>query len=195
MADLMSIVNQCGSAAPPGTKTKLRLAVKGEFTNWPKTVAEIAIAASQTPLAGDTKRLGEAFDFSGASSGKGFWREFDILVDTGDLKAVLEGEVGGQGYKGQIPFTIIGMDAAKLEFADTIVAFSGCLIASISGRNNIDYILGNPDVPVVIESAELALGTKNGERSGGNYVLSANTGYTPMTYDGATLGFDITPNP
>jgi hypothetical protein len=195
--DLKGVVNVCGTPNPPGTKAKLRLTVKGELAVWPKTRAEVKLAASpaQVPAQGDTKILDEAFSFAGAPSGKGYWREYDILIDKGNLTAVLEGELGGQGYKGTIPFTLVGMGAAQLEFADMLVAYSGCLIASISGRNGLDYVLGNLDIPVQVESAELGLGTKNGELSGGNYVLMAPTGFTPMLYNGATHGFDITPNP
>lgn len=198
MAQLANMSSTCGTPNPPGTKSKLRLTVKGELTGWPQTVAALKEAANDPAdpvLQGDTKRFGENFDFSNASSGRGFWREFDILVDTGNLQFELEGEVGGQGYKSMIPFTIIGTEAEKLEFADTVAAYSGCLVASITGRNNVSYIVGNPDIPAVVDTATGASGTKNGERNATDFVVRASTGYTPMTIDAAAFPFKTTPNP
>jgi len=188
--------DNCGKPNLPGTKIKLRLTEICELANgMPATRSELVLAASGTPEVGDKKIYDEPFDFSAAASGEGYWREYDILVDTGSLNAMLEGEVGGQGFANKIPFFIVGLGPAQLEIADDFVAHSNCLIASIVSRDGIAYVIGRVDNPVTIESAELTLGLKNGDRKGGAWVLNASEGYSPMTYDADTHGFDITPNP
>jgi hypothetical protein len=67
---------------------------------------------------GDKRRLGEAFDFSTADAGFGYWREYDILVDTGQLRTLLEGEFGGQGFRQRLDFFLMGNGPIENENAD-----------------------------------------------------------------------------
>lgn len=185
----------CGKPNIPGTKTKLRITCSCDLPDgMPLTRKEVVLAAAGTPAQGDSKIYDEPFNFANAPAGEGYWREYDILVDTGSLNAALEGEVGGQGFMSQIPFFVIGMDAAQLEFADEVVAHSSCMIVSIESRDGTAYVIGRHDNPVIVESADLSLGQKNGDRKGGAYVLKSSEGFAPMIYDAATHGFDITPN-
>ena len=189
---LQSIAAVCGQRKLPGTKSKLYLIPKGEIVGWPKTEAAIKIAASQVPEIGDTKILGEAFTLV-PDTGKGYFRTFDILMDTGAVKDELEGDLGGQGFKSSIPFTIVGTEAEQLEFADTVVAYSGCLVAVLETRTGTRRVLGEPDLPAVVESIKGGTGQKNGDINGFEYVLKASTGLTAPIYKKG-LALNVTPN-
>lgn len=184
------MLRSCGSPLPPGTKSKLYVTLKDELAAWPQTQEAITLDASGTPVKGDKKRLGEAFDFTGAGSGLGFWREYDILVDTGVLRTLLEGEIGGQGYRQRLDFFLLGNGPVENEQADDFLGNSGCMIAMIGLKAGQYAVLGDLDDPVFIETAE---GGSGGDRVGFAYTLYANTGTTPYFYDADTLGIDTTP--
>ena len=179
----------CGSSNPPGTETELFYALDDEFTGWPATKAD-----NGGILLGDAKILDAPFDFSGAPVGEGYWRKTTILVDTGEIKDVLEGELGGQGFKSSFGFFLKGTDAQNLEFADDLAAASGCLVMMLRDRKGNLRVLGKPSNPAMVESAEGTTGAKNGDRRGFAYVASASIGQTAPIYDDATHGIDITPN-
>lgn len=174
-AILKSLARVCGTSNPPGTAAKLYYWKKGELNAWPQTKAA---AGGTAP--GDTKRLDGNFDFIAS----GYMRSVDILVDTGQLKNTLEGEPGGQGYKSEIPFFVLGTSAEQLEFADSMVSYSGCLIAMIKTRVGDFHVVGNLDSPCFVATADMDTGGKNGDKSGTAFNLYAATGFTSFIYEG-----------
>lgn len=181
---LKNLTRTCGKAIPPGTKTKLYLIPVDEIVSWPATAA-----AGGGTAQGDTKILDEAWDLV-VVVGKGFWRTVDILVDTGNLREIMEGEFGGQGIRQRLDFFVLGNGAAQQEWADDMLAFSGCLIAMIPTKAGDYHVLGDLDNPVFLEALE---GGSGGDRVGYAYTLYANTGFTTSIYDAATHGVDVTP--
>jgi hypothetical protein len=190
MAVLQSLTRTCGQSIPPGTKLRAYFTLKDELAGWPETKEEGGGTAQ-----GDSKILDEPFDFTGAPVGKGFWRQLDILVDTGAVRDTLEGEIGGQGFVNRFDFFVLGAGAPQREFADLVTANAGCLIFMVQDKAGNHLVLGNLDNPVFVESAEGGTGTQNGDRVGFQYTLYSNTGYTTMMYDAATHGIDVTPVP
>lgn len=172
----------------PGTKAKLYFTFFDEITSWPQTKEQLG-GSNQ----GDSKIFGEAWDFTAAPTGKGFWREVDILVDTGALNDTLEGEVGGHSIVNRLPFFLEGAEAAQREFFDQMVANEGCVLWMIGDKNGNYPVLGNKDFPAYLETGEGGTGTVNGDRVGYSFQLFCNTGLTAMLYD-VTLGIDLTPN-
>ncbi len=186
---LTSMTRQCGTPLPPMTKSKLYITHKDELAEWPDTQFDIDTAALETPDKGDKKRLGEAFDFTGAASGEGYWREYDILVDTGVLRTLLEGEVGGKGWRQRLDFFLQGNGPVENEQADDFLAYDGCMIAMIGLKTGDYAVLGDLENPVFIEEGE----GNTTDRVGFSYTLYANTGLTPYFYDADTLGINTTP--
>ena len=184
MCTLKNLTRVCGQQLPPGTKAKLYLIPKDELTAWPATVADGGGVA-----AGDTKRLDEAFAMV-TTAGKGFWRTLDILVDTGQLREVLEGEIGGQSIRQRVDFFVLGNGAEQNEYVDCMLANSGCLIVMIPTKAGNYHVMGDLENPVYVEAIE---GGSGGDRVGFQYTLYSNTGSTTYLYDADTLGIDPTP--
>lgn len=191
---LRNLTRACGTQRPPGTELEIYFTLEEELAADPDTEYDIAIAASQTPAAGDKKRIGEAYDFTGAATGTGFWRKVKILVDTGAVRNLLEGEIGGQGVRSRLDFFVVGMDAESLEWGDDVVAYSGCIIPLIPLKGGLYVQLGNKKNPCFIETIEGGSGTGTGDRVGHAYTFVCNTGFMPLLYDADTLGIDVTPN-
>jgi hypothetical protein len=190
MATLVDLLRACGESIPPGTKSKLYFTLKGELAAWPQTKEELGGSAQ-----GDSKILDEPFDFSGAPSGLGFWRAVDILVNTGQFRDTLEGEIGGQGFTSRVDFFVLGQGENQLEFADCVAANNGCLIAMVPDKSGNHRVLGNLDDPAFVEAIEGGTGLAPGDRVGAAYTLYANMGITAPIYDADTHGIDTTPNP
>ena len=188
---LVTVTPPCGKLRPPGTQLEVKYTLQEELTSgFPATVA-----AGGGSAPGDTKRLGEAFDFTGAPSGSGYWRTAKILVDSGDLRFALEGDPGGQGFNNTLPFFIEGMEPEQLEAAEMFAKYSGCLIMAIEGRNGLYYVIGDLKMGVYVRTAEGGLGTSSGEQHGTAYEFYWPKGTAPMTIDPVAFPFDTTPNP
>jgi len=184
---LTSMVRACGTQSVPGTKLVMYVAIISELAaTWPQTAAELGGTDK-----GDTKILGEAWDFSGAAAGAGYWRRYNVLVDTGQLRTLLEGEIGGNGYRQRLDVFLQGNGPVENEQADDFLGYSGCVIVMIGTKEGNYPVLGDLENPVFVESAE---GGSGGDRAGFQYTFYANTGKTPQFYD-VSLGIDETPNP
>lgn len=187
MCNLQSLARVCGSALPPGTKEKRYHSPLSEITGWPATAAD-----NSGTDQGDTFLLDEAFDFTGAAVGKGYWRTLEaIVVDTGQLTNNLEGPLAGQGYRQRDTFFVAGNDAATLEWLNDLLACSGCMTWMVPTKDGNYHVLGDQDNPVYLEAVE---GGSGGDRVGYTVTVYANTGKPTYIYDVATYGIDITPN-
>lgn len=185
---LKNLTRACGSQLPPGTELDLYFTLEEELAAWPQTEAEGGGTAQ-----GDTKRIAEAFDFTGAGTDLGFWRKAKILVDTGNVRDLIEGEVGGLTVRSRLDFFIQGMNAEALEWGDNLMSYSGCIIAMIPLKGGEHVVLGNQQNPCFVEAGEGGSGAGTGDRVGHQYTLVCNTGFMPLLYDADTLGIDITP--
>ncbi|PHN06953.1 hypothetical protein [Flavilitoribacter nigricans] len=190
---LSNLTRACGSQLPPGTELDLYFTLEEELAAWPDTQWQVTTDASGTPVQGDLKRIGEAFDFTGAGTDLGFWRKVKILVDTGNVRDLIEGEVGGLTVRSRLDFFIQGMNAEALEWGDELMSYSGCIIAMVPLKGGEYVVLGNQANPCFVESGEGGSGAGTGDRVGHQYTLVCNTGFMPMLYDADTLGIDITP--
>lgn len=191
-----AISNTCGKQQSPGAKAKLYIACGNcDLPNgMPLTRKEIVEAAGGTPVQGDDKIYDQPFDFSGAPVGEGFWRVYDIRVDSGAIEGSLEGDVN-LSWTNSIPFAFDGLSAATLSEVDELINHSNCMVAAIELKDNEAYILGSPDKPVKIASGgSLNSGKKSGDPKGVELTLQCEEGVTPMLYAHETHGFDITPN-
>ena len=178
---IKTLTRTCGNANLPGTKAVIYLTSKDEILTWP------TIGSGSTYGIGKT--LTTAWSLS-TTVGLGYWRQFDILVDTGAIKMALQGNVGSKYWKNSIDFFIEGMKKEQLQFADDIVGDSGCLIAMIQLKDGTTIVLGDLENPVFIEAAE---GGATNEQVGVKYTLYSNTGKSPMIYNSG-LVIDVTPS-
>lgn len=190
MSDLINLVEVCGTTYPPGMEVDVYYTCSCELADWPQTLEELA-APGTNP--GDSVTLGEAFDFTGAGSGFGYWRKATALVDRGGASMGVEGEVGAQALFSGSRFFIKGTEAEKAEFAKNLVSASGCLIIMQKPRQSTDYIVcGTKAVPAVVETVDFNTGEKVGDANGSAYAVRANTN---LQYYPQALGVDVTPLP
>jgi hypothetical protein len=187
MCNIAPLTKNCGANNPPGTRTKLYLAPSGEFNGWPQTAAD---GGGTDP--GDSLILDEPFDFTTAPVGAGYWREVDIVADTGEIRDTLVGEVGGRSWENMFAFFLSGLEAERLEFAKNMA--NCCIVALLQDRNGVYRVIGRFDDPAFIESIELTTGLKSGDRRGGAYVIKWSSGSPTSVYDAETHGIELTPN-
>jgi hypothetical protein len=183
MCNLRPLTRSCGQPIPPGVKQTIYLIPAEEITDFPD--------AETSTAAGDTKRLDGPFVMS-TVEGKGYWRAVSVLVNSGNHRNTLAGEIGGQKIEQRMDFFVQGNGPEQAEFIDTLLCQSGCLIALIPAKDGNYLVMGDPENPVYIEAAE---GGTGGDRNGHQITLYTDTGYTPMYYDAETDGIDVTPSP
>jgi len=183
MCTLRELTRTCGQPIPPGVKQTIYLIPAEEITTFPDVEG--------TTLAGDTKRLDGAFVMS-TTVGKGYWRAITVLVNSGNHRNTLAGEIGGQKIEQRFDFFVQGNGPEQAEMVDTLLCQSGCLIALIPAKDGNYLVMGDKENPVYVEAVE---GGTGGDRNGHQFTLLADTGYTPYYYDAATNGIDVTPTP
>jgi len=180
MANIKTLVRACGNANLPGVKAKLYLIPKEEITAWP------TVGSGST--LGITKTLTTAWSLV-TTAGLGYWREFDILVDTGEIRMALEGNVGSKFWRNFLDFFIEGLQKEQLYTADAMVADSGCLIGMVMLKDGTTLVFGDLDNPLFLEAGE---GGAGNEQVGIKYTLMFNNGKAPMIYNSG-LAIDTTP--
>lgn len=192
MAKLTSFTKACGKNKPKGTKLKCYVTYTGELSGMPQTREAVVLAASGSPIAGDTKIYDEPWDFSTAPTGEGFWRSFPILINTGQFRNFEEGEEGGKTMMNEIVGFIDDNGPAAREFVDCLRAGNGCIIGMIPDKQGNHHVCGDIENPCYVDVEE---GGTGGDRVGYSIRLYSDSGFTNMQYDADTHGIDITPNP
>jgi hypothetical protein len=192
MAVLRSLAASCGTMYPPGLKTRLSYILRDDIQSYPRTKEEMG-GTDQ----GDSMTFGEEFTLKSGKS----WKTIDILVNTGGVSDILEGEVGGQGFVSRLNFFVLGDGAAEREFAQCFFENTGCLIFQVGTKSGHTLVLGELDNALFVEVLEGNTGAQVGDRVGFNYTAFTKTGhparilpeefsYVNLTYDGNTLTFD-----
>lgn len=184
---LKSITGECRNNPVAGLSVELYYACTCELNSFPKTKADLG-----STDAGDTKNIGEAFDFKP----EGFWRKANLLVDEQAFDETLIGENGGKGYESMITGFLTGTEAERLEWADELVDKSGCLIFMIQQRSGNMRVLGNMLTPAFIDTSTITIPKKIGDGKVGNlFTAKANTGKTAPIYDFEAFGLKTEPTP
>lgn len=185
MCQLKDMVRTCGVNLVPGTKSQLLWIPKSEIVAMPATAAD---NGGTNP--GDTKRYDEAWNLV-TTTGLGFWRRMDILIDTGQLREVGEGEIASLNRPQRVEFFLQGNSDVQQEYIDCLVANSGCMIGMIPTKVGNFHVLGDLENPVFLENYEGG----TADRVGYQVTMIANTGYTTMVFDADTYGINFTPAP
>ncbi|MEM9835152.1 MAG: hypothetical protein AAF828_01540 [Bacteroidota bacterium] len=157
-----------------------------ELAAYPRLKSVIVSEGGGTPAPGDTKRLGEAFDYNTG----GYHREIDILTNTGSAQNTLEGEIGGQENRARVEYFIPGNSPQVREHVDCLVANSGCISLVVPAKDGQNHVIGTPDNPVFIESYE---GGTGGDRNGFLIVVFSDHPVTYTSIDLAEFPLGLTP--
>lgn len=151
-----------------------------EFAGWP--------AYSSGTAAGDTVRVTAPFDFTGAPSGKGFWRSFPNTIEKGSYKFTLEGPKASKTILEEYTFQIDGLDAAQLEFVNYLK--NGAYVFLAPDNAGTTHVIGRNDSPAFVETSEGNTGSAPGDE---RMITVTVRGISDkfMVYEGA---IDTTPN-
>ena len=164
---------------PAGVRGTLYLVPAVEFASWP------AYLATTDP--GDTVTLDGNFSFTGAGTGKGYWRSFPCLLEKGEVKYT---PVGGRGSKSLDVFGrgyVLGVDAKQLEW------LSGIMNTPIVGlwvdKKGVMHVVGTKDDAAYLEEGDAGTGIAASDERGIAFAIKANQA-KPAIYTGTV---NITP--
>lgn len=191
MGKFQTFARECGKNESAGIKELGYMTYNSELAAYPLTRAQVVLAASGTPAAGDTKILDEPFDFTGAGSGLGYWRSFPLLINRGSVNNLEEGEIGGKTLMNEGIFFIPGNGSVEKEAVECLRGASGCCTFMFPDKAGRYQVVGNIESPAYFEIVE-ASGT-GGEVVGYACRVFADTGSINLEYDATTHGIDITP--
>lgn len=169
----------CASNAP-GTKQTAYIVPASEITVMPPYVG--------TTDEGDYVVASTAFDFTGAGTGKGYFRSFPVLIDRNSYSIEAQGGIGSKSWKETFNFVILGVNEEQLEFATRLLNIP-CVFL-IEDRNGKVHVIGRKDDPAYVESATGSTGASPTDERMIDVTVSASTA-RPMIYTGA---IDTTPN-
>ncbi len=169
----------CGDNTP-GTKQVGYMVPSSEVTAMPDYMAFAA--------EGDYVRATEDFDFTGAGTGKGFWRQFPMLINKNSYALSAVGGIGSKGWKETFTFVLAGVNAQQLEFVTRLLNIPGVFLCT--DKVGKVHVIGRKDDPAYVETAEGSTG--DGPESE-RIITVTVSGYTsrPMLYEGT---IDLTAN-
>jgi hypothetical protein len=180
MCDIQNLTAvPCGDNTP-GTKQVGYMVPVSEITDMP---AYKTFAAE-----GDFVIATEDFDFTGAGTGKGFFRSFPMLINKNSYTLSAVGGVGSKGWKETFTFVVAGVNAQQLEFVTRMLNIPSVFL--VTDKVGVVHTIGRKDDPAYIETVEG--GTGNGPEAE-RIITVTVSGYTsrPMVYQGI---IDVTPN-
>lgn len=177
--NIKPMLRVCGNTGLPGIQAKMWAIGKDEIN---------AMPTAGSGAYGNTKTFTTAWDLV-TTTGLGYWREIDILVDSAELQTLIEGNVGSLYIRNKLKFFVEKMGKEQLKFMDDMVADSGCLIVMIRAKGGPTLVLGDKDNPIFLEPSE---GGITNDQVGMTYNLMCNTGLAPMIYNDG-LAIDTTP--
>lgn len=182
----------CDKDCKAGFKTRLRIAPVCEVDTFPDSIAETLLAAdpAAVPLIGDHATLDGDVVFNATNPGEGYWREYEIIDESGNITDTLVGTKGAKSFDSLALFRLSCVNRDQKGFAKLIA--NGCFLVAMENKNGQWEMIGNPDNPAHVESIVLSRGALAADANEGTYSIKANTGCTAMDYDGV---FDLTPNP
>lgn len=178
MCNLTNLINRCEEDNLPGIKQKIYACPASEFNGWPDVDT-------------DGVTLTEAFSFTGAGTGKGYWRAVEVQMDSASVSAKASGEVGSIMPSVTFPFFVNGFDTDAKAWAHENK--NCCLVFLVPDRSGVYHVIGHPDDPAHLTEFDGGTGAKQGDKRGIMYTATWNAGKMPYSYDAATLGIDTTP--
>lgn len=190
MCDLNSLSGGgCGINNPPGIRTKLKFIPAEELTNQPRVLGEMVPAST---VSGKDNIMNEAFTYV-TTEGKGYWRDLDIMVDTGEIAISTSGDPGSLAILNGLNIMVVGLGPAQKEFAQK--AANCCLVVAIMDRADKDYyhIIGRFDDAAHITEIGGGTGIKVGDKRALSYKIADTTGQIALSYP-VSLGLNLTPN-
>lgn len=158
---------------PAGVKGTLYLVPAKEFASWP--------AYQSTTDPGDTVTLDGNFSFTGAGTGKGFWRAFPCLLEKG---AVEYNAVGGKGSKSFDVLGrgyVLGLDATQLEWWKNML--NAPMVGLWVDKKNVMHVIGSKDDPAYLEEGAGTTGIAATDERGIAFAIKANAA-SPTIYTG-----------
>lgn len=173
----------CGINRIPGTKTIAYAVPTGEITTWP--------ALKTTTAPGDSITLDGDIILDAVTVGKGYFRQMDIVTDTGEISSAWVGDVGGKAWENRFSFFLAGTSTQNIEWYDCLV--NNCNVMLVATRESpSEYkVLGSKDDPIIFEEVNITTGLAVGDRSGAALVAYDPAGHPIYTYAGTV---DTTPN-
>lgn len=166
--------NACGVNAA-GLKGRGYMSPAAEHNVWP------AFTAATTPGDGKTVILTGNFDFTGAGSGKGYFREFPMLLEKGKVSYKAVGGIGSKSVEVMANFYVTGLNSIQLEWFRDQLNIPGVWI--FTDKSGIQHILGSKEDPAYIQEAEAGTGEAATDDRGTLYTVRWITA-SPQVYTG-----------
>ncbi len=175
MCEINKLTNGSCLTNAAGIKGTGYMAPAEEFASWP---------AYQTPSAagdGKTVQLSGNFSFTGAGSGKGYFRSFPMLMEKGGVSYKAVGGTGSKSLEVIFTFYVVGLDAVQLEWLKDVKNIPGVFLCP--DKNGTLHTLGTKDDPAYLQEADGGTGVAATDDRGTLYTIRWITS-TPTLYTG-----------
>lgn len=146
-----------------------------EFAAWP------AFQTASTPGDGKTVQLTGNFSFTGAGTGKGYFRSFPMLMEKGGVTYKAVGGVGSKSLEVLFNFYVVGVDAVQLEWLKDVKNIPGVFLCP--DKNGTLHVLGSKDDPAYMQEADGGTGVAATDDRGVLYTIRWLTNI-PTLYTG-----------
>lgn len=163
MCTIAKLTSTACAGNTPGTAGTGYMAPSVEFASWP------AYQAASTPGDGKTVLLDGNFSFTGAGSGKGYFRSFPMLLEKGSVQYNAVGGLGSKSLEILATFHIPGMNSVELEWLSNARNIPGVYL--ITDNEGVVHTLGSKTSPAYLSEAAGTTGAAAADERGTLYTI------------------------
>jgi len=164
------LLNACGDTNPPGVKVNTYWVNAGDVETWP--------VLKTTTDPGDTI----TYDGDIVLKANKSFSKIVLVTDTGEVKSNLVGIVGSKSFERTLDGTTPKSGPEQLEFYNRVA--NACPIVLVEDKNGNMHVIGSPDVPAEIVTAESGTGKAVGDLNGTAFSIKGTEGAAGYFYEG-----------
>ena len=183
---LNNYMPECDDLNIAGVEVDMWFTCADELASDPRSKNKLPVPIT---TAGASNQIGEAYSFTGAPTGGGYWRKMRVITNTGEIETKGTVKDGTTKIDNKLKFKLKGFGPVEKEFAEKVSACCG-MVLNITDLSGVTHEFGRRSTPAIVGSFT---GGTGGDFRGFMYELDY-MGRTPHTIDLVAFPPDVTPN-
>lgn len=184
---LTDLIEECGIENIGGHEVDVFYTCADELNGFPKTRDKLPSPPSG--VAGLNTILGEAFSFTGAPVGSGYWRHLRCIIDTDKLTSKGSQKDGTTNFNTDFEYKVKGVGPGVVSHQRALLACCGTVYVVIPKSGDYAIVVGTRALPCQLPDSEIT-----NVRDNRSAMFKVETSAPIYFMNLTTFPLDIVPN-